>query len=157
MKKTDFLKFIKSKHACAESQDWIKSLPVKNIGPKTWAKYLAEARPDWAVWLVQNIGGDNSVEYLRVRNAALAEYERVWEAAWVEYERAISPARAKYERAISPARAKYERIEGSARAEYERAISPARAEYKRIRADTARKLLTFKAVSQVVDNFLKTC
>ena len=157
MKKTDFLKFLKSKYACSESQDWIKSLPVEDIDAPIWAKYLAEAQPDWAVWLAQNIEGDITTEYKQAQHLAYAEYEHVTAPARAEYERVWEVAWVEYERAISPARAEYERIEGSARAEYERAISPARAEYKRIRADTARKLLTFKAVSQVVDNFLKTC
>ena len=101
MKKTDFLEFLKSKQACSDSQDWIKSLPVKNIGPKTWAKYLSEVQPGWVEWLAENIRGDITAKYLRVKDTALAEY-------------------------------------------------------KRVAADAAHKLLTFEAVSQVVDNFLKT-
>jgi len=135
MKKTDFLKFLGSKYACSESKDWIKSLPVEDIDAPIWAKYLAEAQPDWAVWLAENIRGGNSVEYERIRDAARAKYERVEALDWVEYER----------------------IKALDQAEYNRARDTARAEYERVTADTARKLLTFEAVSKEVDNFLKAC
>ena len=145
MKKTDFLKFIDSKHACSESQDWIKSLPVKNIGPKTWAKYLAEAQPDWAVWLAANIGGNITTEYERAISPARAEYERIEGSARAEYDRVWSTALAEFDRVVDTAWAEYERIRAPARAKYERAV-----------ADASRKLLTFEAVSKEVDNFLKT-
>ena len=135
MKKVDFLKFIDSKQACPESKDWIKSLPVEDIDAPIWAKYLAEAQHGWVEWLAENIRGDITAKYLRVKDTALAEYERVWSTALAEYERVWS----------------------TALAEYERVRDAARAEYERIVADAARKLLTFEAVSQVVDNFLKTC